>query len=42
MLESCEGVSLGIVVRFCICGLVGLQYVGILALKMRVLLSMRS
>ncbi len=40
--EPLEGFSLGVVVRLRFCGLIGLQYVGILALVIRVLLSVRN
>ena len=42
LLEPFEGISLGFVVSLGLCGLIGLQYVDVLVLNIRVLLSVRS
>lgn len=42
VLEPFECFSLGVIVRLRFCGLIGLQYVGVLVLVIRVLLSVRN
>ena len=42
VLEPCEAFLLGLVVRLGVCGFIGLQYVDVLVLAIRVLLSVRN